>query len=226
MTFVPIEAGCFQMGSNEGPANETPEHTVCLESFWMGTHEINQYQWQKIMGILPEQARVGDTLPVENVSWNMVNHAIQTLNSNGSAQFRLPTEAEWEYACREGGKSQPFCGGSDVDLIAWHIGNSTNQIHPTGTLNANMLGLFDMSGNVWEWVADWYDPNYYKHAPTNNPKGPSNGVAKVFRGGAWLSEPKFLRTTLRYDLAPERGYHLLGFRLVAIPPEKEVRIED
>lgn len=218
MAFAAVPSGCFQMGSDHHAANEKPPHEVCLDDFWIGVHEVTQGVWQQQVGTLPEQSRTGETLPVENVSWNDVQHLIEKLNRTGPTQFRLPSEAEWEFACRSAGQEEPFCGGRAVNNLAWHKENSDDHAHPTGKRQENGLGLYDMSGNVWEWVNDWYDPNYYQRSPTRNPKGPVTGRTKVFRGGSWRSAAKFLRSTLRYDLAPDRGYHLLGIRLVAIPP--------
>ena len=218
MTFASVPSGCFQMGSNNHAANEKPPHEVCLDAFWIGVHEVTQGVWQQRMGTLPEQSQTGENLPVENVSWNDVQNFIKTLNRSGPTQFRLPNEAEWEFACRSAGRQEPFCGGNAVNDLAWHKENSGNHAHPIGERQANDLGLYDMSGNVWEWVTDWYDANYYQRSPKNNPKGPATGRSKVFRGGSWLSAPRFLRSSLRYDLAPDRGYNLLGMRLVAIPP--------
>lgn len=219
MVFARVPAGCFEMGSDRDTASEKPRHTVCLDAFWMGVHEVTQNVWRHYMGILPEQSREGAGLPVENVSWNDTQNFVTQLNHEGPAQFRLPSEAEWEFACRSAGREELFCGGHAVDLLAWHKGNSLNQVHPVGKRQANGLGLYDMSGNVWEWVADWYDAHYYSRSPDKNPKGAATGRSKVLRGGSWLSAPKFLRPSLRYDLAPDRGYHLLGVRLVAIPPD-------
>lgn len=219
LSFAFVPSGCFKMGSNTAATNEEPEHSVCLAPFWMGVHEITQGLWKKQMGTIPEQSKEGERLPVENVSWSDVQNFIERLNRSGSARFRLPSEAEWEFACRNAGRELYFCGSGTVDTLAWHKNNSDNHAHPVGERQANDLGLHDMSGNVWEWVADWYDADYYSVSPTRDPKGPETGTTKVFRGGAWMSDPKFLRSTLRYDLAPHRGYHLLGVRLVAMPKD-------
>ena len=213
MRFIRVPGGCFDMGTDQGNANESPRHEVCLTPFWIGEYEVTQAQWRQVLGTLPPQARMGEKLPIENVSWNDVQRFVRTLNSATSGHFQLPTEAQWEYACRSGGKAQPFCGGSEASRFAWNKKNSTGGVHPVGGRQPNGLGLYDMSGNVWEWVADWYDENYYTRTEKSNPTGPKTGTSKVFRGGAWLSAQPFLRASLRYDLAPQRGYHLLGFRL-------------
>ena len=219
MKFAFVPSGCFSMGSTQGAENEKPKHPVCLEDFWMGVHEVTQEVWKQVMKTLPEQSQKGKSLPVENISWNDVMTFIERLNRSGSPKFRLPSEAEWEFACRSAGRDESYCGGEDSDSLAWQQNNSDNQAHPVGQRQANLLGLFDMSGNVWEWVDDWYDADYYQRSPPNNPKGPATGRSKVLRGGTWMSAPKFLRSTLRYDLAPDRSFHLLGVRLVAILPE-------
>ena len=215
MTFAAIPGGCFAMGSEQGLDNEKPVHETCLGPYWLGTREVTQAQWRRVMGALPPQAVEQPDLPVENVSWHAVQAFIDTLNRKGRTRYRLPSEAEWEYACRDGGAVREHCGDGPLQEIAWFKGNSDNQAHPVGELRPNRLGLYDMSGNVWEWTADWYDADFYRGASSRDPAGPASGTAKVFRGGAWLSEPPFLRSTLRYDLVPDRGYHLLGFRLAA-----------
>ena len=218
MAFTQVPAGCFQMGSSDHESNEKPPHTVCLDTFWIGVHEVTQGTWQKEMGTLPPQSTFGTELPVDNISWHDVQHLLTKLNGTGKTRFRLPSEAEWEYACRSGGRRTLFCGGESINTVAWHKENSDNRVHPVGGRQANALGVHDMSGNVWEWVSDWYDPHYYRRSSTHNPSGPPTGRTKVFRGGSWGSAPKFSRATLRYDLAPDRSYHLLGLRLIATPP--------
>lgn len=214
-----IQKGCFTMGDNQGKPNEQPEHTVCLNDFWLGTHEITQGQWQQVMDKLPMQTNSGEDLPMENVSWNEIKNFIDMLNKLSKGHFRLPTEAEWEFACRNRGQKTPYCGNhADPTTFAWFNGTSGG-VHPVGNLTPNELGLYDMNGNVWEWVADWYAEDYYQQAPKHNPTGPEKGTAKVFRGGAWLSEIPFLRATSRAELWPDRQYNLLGFRLAGTPPE-------
>ncbi|HBA26440.1 MAG TPA: hypothetical protein DCY98_03455, partial [Nitrospinae bacterium] len=132
-------------------------------------------------------------------------------------EFRLPTEAEWEYAARSGGKSEKYSGGNNIDSVAWYSGNSGSKTHPVGQKEANGLGLYDMTGNVWEWTNDWYADDYYRKSPKNNPEGASSGQHRVLRGGSWGDTPQRLRTANRVRDGPgERDYNF-GFRLVLSP---------
>ncbi|MBF0621842.1 MAG: SUMF1/EgtB/PvdO family nonheme iron enzyme [Magnetococcales bacterium] len=215
LSFVRIPGGCFEMGSDEGAVSERPVHKVCVDGFWLSRHEVTQSQWQRVMGDNPSGFAKGGRFPVEQVSWHQVQAFTNALTARGSGGFRLPTEAEWEFACREGGKKGlTHCGSRRLSEQVWYEDNSNNGPHPVGTRTPNALGLFDMSGNVWEWVSDRYDGRYYNDAPEKNPPGPEQGMDRLFRGGAWLSEAAFVRPTLRYHMAASRGYNLLGFRLV------------
>lgn len=129
--------------------------------------------------------------------------------------YRLPTEAEWEYAARSGGRSEKYAGGSNVDAVGWYNGNSDGKTHPVGQKQANGLGLYDMTGNVWEWCEDWYDKNYYKNSSSYNPKGPSSGTYRVLRGGSWFDDTSLLRSTFRGRIDPGRRNGNNGFRLVS-----------
>ncbi|MBF0272603.1 MAG: formylglycine-generating enzyme family protein [Magnetococcales bacterium] len=220
ITLTRIAGGCFIMGDNQGKPHERPAHNVCLDDFWLATHETTQEQWQRIMETLPGQTVPGAGLPVENVTWNDVERFIQRLNSKGQGHFRLPTEAEWEYACRNRGQSLRYCGTNDDPTpYSWHQGSGVT-LHPVGERLANGLGLHDMNGNVWEWVGDWYDENAYQNTSSNNPTGPESGTSKVFRGGGVLSGTGFLKATNRANLWPDRKNALLGFRLAGNPPVK------
>ncbi|MBF0263278.1 MAG: SUMF1/EgtB/PvdO family nonheme iron enzyme, partial [Magnetococcales bacterium] len=132
--------------------------------------------------------------------------------------YRLPTEAEWEYACRSGGKSERYCGGSDLDALAWYDKNSEGRTHSVGRKRANGLGIYDMSGNVFEWVSDWYGDKYYANSPSDNPKGPSTGSSRVGRGGSWLDDPAAVRSALRGFHTPDLRHDGLGFRLARTCP--------
>ncbi len=160
MEFVAVNGGCFQMGDNFGDGmadREKPVHEVCVSDFVIGKYEVTQGQWRKLMGSNPSKFNsCGDNCPVEQVSWNDVQQFIQRLNSQSGRNFRLPTEAEWEFAARSGGKHEKYSGGDNVDAVAWYGDNSGKMTHPVGQKQANGLGLYDMSGNVWEWVSDWY----------------------------------------------------------------------
>ena len=203
------------MGSNDGLDDEKPVHKVCVDGFWMGKYEVTQGQWQKIMSNNPSNFKKGDDYPVEKVSWNDCQEFIQKLNAKSTHKFRLPTEAEWEYACRSGGRDEKYSGGNNVDRVAWHENNSDFHTHPVGGKIANGLGIYDMSGNVWEWCVDWYSENYYVNSPENNPRGPNSGAFRVFRGGSWINASKSMRSTYRYRDEPDFHYSNLGFRLVS-----------
>jgi formylglycine-generating enzyme required for sulfatase activity len=218
MAFAWVPGGCFQMGSNEGGSEEKPVHEVCVDGFWMGKYEVTQGQWQKIMGNGPSYFKEGDNHPVETVSWSDVQGFINKLNSKGQRGFRLPTEAEWEYACRSGGKQEKYCGGDDVDRVAWYSENSGHKPHPVGTKAANGLGLYDMSGNVREWVSDRYDKNYYRNSPKNNPQGPGSGSYRVIRGGSWIVDAGDCRSASRGRGGPGARGAVLGFRLARTNP--------
>ncbi|MEO5333504.1 MAG: formylglycine-generating enzyme family protein [Magnetococcus sp. YQC-5] len=214
-----VAEGCFTMGDDHGKADAQPAHKVCLDGFWIGTHEVTQGQWQEVMGKLPPQSSYGEELPVENLSWNDVQPFIATLNRVSKGRFRLPTEAEWEFACRNRGANPRFCDNkADPTGFAW-FGGVDHGVHPVGRLAPNALGLYDMNGNVWEWVSDWYAEDYYQHSPEKNPTGPEKGAGKVFRGGAWLSPVSFLGAAVRSHLWPDRKYTLLGVRVAGTPPD-------
>ncbi len=213
-----VPGGCFTMGNDQGQPHERPAHSVCLDDFWLGTHEVTQGQWQQVMGRLPMQTNVGEDLPMANISWNEAQQFIERLNGLSKGHFRLPTEAEWEFACRNRGQTTRYCGSqADLSAFAWY-GGRVSGVQPVGRLAPNGLGLYDMNGNVWEWVADWYAEDYYQQAPKSNPTGAVSGVTKVFRGGAWLSEEPFLSASGRSNLWPDRQYNLLGLRLAGQPP--------
>ncbi|MDR4510014.1 MAG: SUMF1/EgtB/PvdO family nonheme iron enzyme [Candidatus Brocadiaceae bacterium] len=223
MEFVFIKGGCFDMGDvfEEGGVDESPVHRVCVDDFYMGKTEVTQKQWIDVMGYNPSRFKGGNDLPVERVSWNKVQEFIKILNQKAGVSFRLPTETEWEYAARNGGKKEKWAGTSsesELGEYAWHRGNSNARTHPAGEKMPNGLGLYDMTGNVWEWCSDWYDKGYYKNSPGNNPKGPLNGSFRVIRGGSWLSRSSRLRTMYRGSYSPNsKKYSNIGFRLVRTP---------
>ena len=216
MEFVWVPKGCFQMGSNDGDSDEKPVHRVCLSNgYWLGKYEITQRQWKKVMGNNPVKYFKGDNRPVQNVSWDDVQKFARQLSNQGNGEFVLPTEAQWEYACRSGGKNEKYCGGNNVGRVAWYKKNSNNETHPVGQKQGNGLGLFDMSGNVWEWVQDW--KGGYPSSSVTDPTGPSSASFRVFRGGGWYYVADFARSAYRgrYDPDVRNGY--LGARLVRRP---------
>ncbi|MDP8205289.1 MAG: formylglycine-generating enzyme family protein [Candidatus Electryonea clarkiae] len=219
MKFVEIPSGSFLMGS---PSNESghgsaegPQHRVQISSFKMMTTEVTQAPWEAVMGSNPSNFK-GTNLPVEKVSWNDVQEFIKKLNRmDPGKEYRLPTEAEWEYACRAGTKTKYYSGSSDSDLgrVAWYNENSS-KTHPVGQKEPNRWGLYDMHGNVWEWCEDWYDSNYYSSSPSSNPKGPGSGTFRVLRGGSWYFNPGRCPSADRSGAAPDFRNHDNGFRVV------------
>jgi len=216
MEFVFVKGGCFDMGDSAGEDDEKPVHEVCVDDFYIGKYEVTQGQWKKIMGNKPSKFK-GSQRPVEQVSWNDVQKFIEKLNRLSGKKYRLPTEAEWEYACRGGTKSQgyKYCGSDNPDEVAWYDKNSNGATIAVGKKKPNELGIYDMSGNVWEWCQDWYDKAYYNWSPKDNPQGPDDGSGRVIRGGSWGNGPRSVRCANRDDSAPGHRGLDLGFRLVS-----------
>ncbi len=213
-----IKGGCYEMGDavGDGITDEKPIHVVCVDDFYLGKYEATQRQWTTVMGNSPSVFLEGENLPVESVSWVDVQQFIERLNSKTGRRYRLPTEAEWEYAARSGGKREKYSGTSqegDLQQFAWYTISSGNEPHQVGQKKPNALGLYDMSGNVWEWCSDWYGENYYKNSSRNNPTGPDQGTYRVVRGGSWWDGPVVVRTTFRHGIDPSRGRVSVGFRL-------------
>ncbi len=224
MEFVLVPGGCYEMGCGDWTdscwSDELPVHEVCLDGFWMGKYEVTQGQWTQVMGSNPSHFKSGDNYPVEMVSWNDVQDFISALNSRGTSIFRLPTEAEWEYAARSGGREEKYAGGDDLDSLGWYSGNSGSRTHEVGTKASNGLGIYDMSGNVWEWVSDWYKHDYYAESPKYNPQGPSTGSLRVIRGGSWNSHARYCRAAVRDSFRPALRPSLIGFRLALSPSQQ------
>ena len=215
-TMRPVTGGTFTMGATAemiGPdGDEKPTHQVMLSSYYMGETEVTQALWTAVMGSNPSRFK-GDDLPVESVSWNDCQTFLAKLNALTGRTFRLPTEAEWEYAARGGSKSSgtPYSGSSNLDEVAWYKGNSGSKTHPVKTKKANELGLYDMSGNVWEWCQDW--KGSYSSSAQTNPTGPASGSYRVPRGGGWNFDASCCRSSYRFNIAPGDGIYCLGFRL-------------
>jgi formylglycine-generating enzyme required for sulfatase activity len=228
MEMVYVEPGSFQMGSDSGDSDEKPVHTVRISrAFWMGKYEVTQSQYQALTGTNPSSFK-GLSLPVESVSWNDAVAFCRTLTDRerkagrlpqGYA-YRLPTEAEWEYAARGGSKSRGFeyAGSGSFDEVAWHSGNSGSKTHPAGQKKPNELGLYDMSGNVWEWCHDSHDAGYYAKSPASDPTGVLSGGLRVLRGGSWYFLPWFCRSSYRHLISPVSSANSRGFRVVASWP--------
>lgn len=213
--MVFVEGGTFQMGSNEGGDYDKAVHPVSLGNYHLSRFPITQEQWEALMGSNPSHFK-GERNPVNYVSWNDCQQFIEKLNLLSGLDFRLPTEAEWEYAARGGKafKGYTYSGSNDLDKVGWYAGNTNNKTHPVGEKAANELGLHDMSGNVWEWCSDWYVGEYYKKAPQSDPKGPGVGFFRVMRGGSFHDDTGNCRVSLRYFNEPENRNHHVGFRVV------------
>jgi formylglycine-generating enzyme required for sulfatase activity len=210
--FVAIPAGEFMMGSDSGEPNEKPRHWVRItKAFEMGKYEVTQTQWNAVMGANPSNIK-GDDRPVETVSWNDVQEFLKRLNARDDGyRYRLPTEAEWEYAARAGSTADKV---ADLDAVAWYSGNSGSETHPVGRKRANPWGLYDMLGNVWEWCADWYGADYYTSSPVEDPQGPGSGSIRVVRGASFLDGAYVPRGASRNGYGPVIRSFILGFRCV------------
>ena len=226
-TMKLVEGGTFQMGST--PEQETEivtwtnfAHGVTLSNYYIGETEVTQALWKAVMGTEPtqyggwtEEHGRGDDYPAYLVSWHEAMEFIAKLNEKTGKDFRLPTEAEWEYAARGGNKSKSykFAGGNDIDEVAWHKDTSGGMSHMVKRKAPNELGIYDMSGNVFEWCQDWCDFYTFSADPQIDPQGPQNGTNRVIRGGSWASSPKTCRASNRKEIAPERTTCDCGFRL-------------
>ncbi len=212
--LVRIPGGCFQMGSpvsEAGRSSNERQHRVCVEAFEIGKYEVTQREWQAVMGNNPSRFKNGDRYPVEQVSWNDVQDYLHRMNQRTGNNYRLPTEAEWEYACRGRVEGQRYCGGNDVDRVAWYAGNNSRQTQPVGWKAANGFGLYDLSGNVWEWTCSLYNKDYGGAEQECNYNDTS--APRSLRGGSWDTRPAGVRSAYRDGLAPTYRSNLAGFRL-------------
>ena len=219
-TMVAVEGGTFTMGAtpeqgSDALDREKPTHQVTLSSYYIGETEVTQALWKAVMGKNPSANIIGDNHPVEHVFWNDCQEFVKKLNAMTGKNFRLPTEAEWEFAARGGNKSRgyKYSGSNNIDDVAWYEDNSGGgETHPVRTKQANELGIYDMSGNVWEWCQDWF--GYYSSAAQTNPKGATTGSLRVLRGGSWFDDARFCRSSIRNYNIPDCCDNSLGFRLV------------
>ena len=212
--MVRIVGGCFQMGSpqqEDGRSSDEQQHHVCLREFEIGRYEVTQQQWQAVTGNNPSYLSGCADCPVEQVSWNDVQDYLRKLNQQTGKDYRLPTEAEWEYACRGGAVGEQYCGGDSPDRLAWHVENSGSKTHSVGQKAANGFGLYDMSGNVWEWTCSAYDKDYggAEKICTNN----STYYSLAVRGGGWTFLPARVRSASRFWNRPAYLSFNTGFRL-------------
>ena len=215
--MVYVSGGSFDMGAtseqgSDADSDEQTVHRVTLSSYRIGKYEVTQELWEAVMGSNPSHFK-GARHPVEMVSWDDCQRFINKLNELTGQNFRLPTEAEWEFAARDGNSSRgyKYSGSNNVDNVAWYSGNSGYTTHNVGTKSPNELGVYDMSGNVCEWCSDWYGE--YSSASQTNPKGPGSGSNRVDRGGSWSNIARNSRVSIRYYSTPDNRYANLGFRL-------------
>jgi formylglycine-generating enzyme required for sulfatase activity len=227
MEMILIPAGQFMMGSPDSDRSasndEKPRHLVRItHEFYMGKYPVTQEQWTAVMGNNPSLF-INPKNPVEWVSWQDGLKFLRKMNEKaGGGKWEYPTEAQWEYACRAG-STTIFCFGDDeagLNDYGWYDKNSGGKSHPVGEKKPNAWGLYDMHGNVWQWVWDWYDPSYYAHSPTDDPTGPATGTERVSHGGTWASAARSARSANHGRIeADHHGSHL-GFRAAMIPPNQ------
>ena len=219
--MIRVEGGSFMMGApNKDPDafdNEKPQHEVTLSDYYIGETPVTQALWNAVMGENPSHFEGGNS-PVEEVSWTDCQEFIKKLNTKTGRTFRLPTEAEWEFAARGGNKSRgyKYAGDDNIDEVAWYGDNSERKTHPVKQKKANELDLYDMSGNVWEWCQDWFDR--YGSGKETKPTGPSGGSDRVLRGGGWIDDAQDCRVASRYYGGPGNRGSFIGFRLALVQP--------
>ncbi|OGR05930.1 MAG: hypothetical protein A2520_10645 [Deltaproteobacteria bacterium RIFOXYD12_FULL_53_23] len=235
MKFVYVRGGCYRMGDtfNDPGSHGMSVHEACVADFWLGMYEVTQGEWEQVMGkgSNPAAFQDGPRYPVESVNWQDAQDFIAELNLRSGRQYRLPTETEWEYAARDGGKDIRFGTGKNTigpDEVNFDAGEKHQESYSrsgenrkaplaVGSFAPNSLGLYDMTGNVWEWCADWYGEDYYTSASRDNPKGPASGTHRVFRGGSWYCSPGHVRAAFRDGGLPDLRAAHLGLRLVLTP---------
>ena len=218
IAFVWVPGGCYRMGSGGGYANERFVHKVCVDGFWMGRYPITQGEWQRRMGDNPSRFTLGENNPVEQVSWDDVQAFIGRMNEGTVHRFRLPTEAEWEFACRSRGQAEKYAGGDRPEPVAWFGEPWADGHRPVGGKAANGAGLYDMCGQVWEWVQDTYDTHAYQRHALRNPLHQDSGPLRVVRGGCWNEQsPGEVRCTVRRGIAAGLKSSIVGFRLIVQP---------
>ncbi|MBQ8760902.1 MAG: formylglycine-generating enzyme family protein [Bacteroidales bacterium] len=232
MKMVYVQGGSYNMGctgeqGGDCDDNEKTVRYVTVSDFYIGQFEITQAQWQAVMGtsVYQQQSKAGESsiygtgndYPMYCVSWEEAKEFCRRLSQQTGKTYRLPTEAEWEYAARGGKKTQntKYAGGYSLDYVGWYTSNSGGKTHAVGTKNANELGIYDMSGNVWEWCEDWYGD--YSSGSQTNPAGPSSGSDRVLRGGGWNGSARSCRVSSRNYDSPGERFNFSGFRVVYLP---------
>lgn len=232
MKMIWVEGGEFMMGctseQSDCGSGEQNVRRVTVDGFYIGMLEVTQSQWEKVVGtnIYTQKNKtnasgtcgVGPDYPMYYVSWEEAMEFCRLLSNKTGKTYTLPTEAQWEYAARGGKKADgtKYAGSNMIDAVAWCTDNSSGSTHPGGTKRANALGIYDMSGNVWEWCKDWYSSSYTSY-DTNNPTGPSSGSSRVYRGGSWYSNAACCRVAFRGNFSPGNRFSSIGFRVVCIP---------
>ncbi len=223
--MVVVKGGRFDLGNDSEAVDRRPAHSVVLKDFSISKYEVTAEQWKEVMGSNPSSYTDCKTCPVTNVSWNDIQTFIQKLNAKTGKHYRLPTEAEWEFAARGGMKEHmrenkegdkfgnKFSGRLVLQYIAWFERNSKDHVHKVGRKDPNQLGLYDMTGNVEEWTNDWYGKSYFTKREVNDPQGPEGGISKVVRGGHWNSEADEVSVVRRAAYLPNTKSIYLGFRL-------------
>ncbi|WP_213772941.1 formylglycine-generating enzyme family protein [Bradyrhizobium sp. dw_78] len=217
MEFVWVPSGCFNQGSTDGYANEQPVHRVCVAGFYLGKYEVTQAQYEKIMGNNPSAFK-GPNHPVEQVSWTDAGSAAEKLSSQSNTKMRLPSEAEWEYACRAGGQHDIHCGSGSLPDMAWYSDNSADTTHDKGGKSPNAWGLYDMNGNVWEWTQDCYHSSYQDAPADGSAWETSECQNRVTRGGGWNRAASRARATYRGGDGSSHRDNNIGFRLARTAP--------
>ncbi len=231
--MIYVKGGTFRMGATEEQGDdaydyEKPVHSVTLSDYYIGKFEVTQELWEKVMGTTIQQQRdkankdwslcgVGSDYPMYYVNWHEAQEFCTKLSQLTGRKYALPTEAQWEYAARGGVKSRgyKYSGSNTIGNVAWYSDNSSSSTHPVATKQPNELGLYDMSGNVWEWCSDWKD--YYSSESQSNPTGPSTGSYRVLRGGSWCHDARLCRVSYRNINFPSRRHGSYGFRVVLLP---------
>lgn len=212
--MVYIKAGNFMMGSNTGDSDELPVHQVTVDGFWIGKYEVTQKQYEELMGINPSRYK-DYNCPVEQVNWEDAMEFCKRFSEKYKVKARLPYEAEWEYACRAGANTRYYWGDNIEDDYCWFYINAVgSKTQPVGKKKPNGYGLYDMSGNVWEWCMDLYSINYYSESLPINPTGPQKGSDRVARGGSWADSDNNVTSSDRNGQDPEDRYYTGGFRIV------------
>jgi formylglycine-generating enzyme required for sulfatase activity len=221
--MVQVTGGTFTMGNNDGSSDEQPTHQVTLSDFSIGKTEITVAQYKKFceeVGYsMPEEPGWGwsDNAPIVSVSWQDATFYCEWLTEKTGTTYTLPTEAQWEFAARGGNSSKgyKFAGGNSILFVGWFKDSSGGKTHPVASKKANELGLYDMSGNVWEWCIDWYDGGYYANSPSKNPKNTTRATSRVLRGGCWFISASYCRVANRNYYKPDFRSDDFGFRVVS-----------